>query len=115
MMLLLLAIFLTFVLLKFIPLFSGSVCWIPPLNGMVTATPIKSAYQIGESVSLSCPAESVLEGGVSEMICSPSLQWSPSPDNAHCKAGTVCFLSVLNFKVQVFNQHQEKEFKSQGF
>uniref|UniRef100_A0A3Q4BBL8 Complement component C7 n=1 Tax=Mola mola TaxID=94237 RepID=A0A3Q4BBL8_MOLML len=64
----------------------SSVCWIPPLNGMVTATPTKTAYQIGESVSLSCPAESVLEGEVSEIMCSPSLQWSPSPANAYCKA-----------------------------
>uniref|UniRef100_A0A4W6E4T2 Complement component C7 n=1 Tax=Lates calcarifer TaxID=8187 RepID=A0A4W6E4T2_LATCA len=64
----------------------SSTCGIPPLNSEVTATPNKASYQIGDRVSLSCPAGSELEGEVSEILCSPSLQWSPSPADAHCKA-----------------------------
>lgn len=64
----------------------SSTCGIPPLNSEVVATPTKAAYQIGDRVSLSCPAGSVLDGAVSEIMCNPSLQWSPSPDSTHCKA-----------------------------
>uniref|UniRef100_A0A8D0AH51 Complement component C7 n=1 Tax=Sander lucioperca TaxID=283035 RepID=A0A8D0AH51_SANLU len=64
----------------------SNTCGIPILNGNVIATPTKEAYQIGDRLSLSCPAGSVLDAEVSETICSPSLQWSPSPASAHCKA-----------------------------
>ncbi|XP_044030060.1 complement component 7b isoform X4 [Siniperca chuatsi] len=64
----------------------SSTCGIPPLNSEVIVTPTKATYQIGDRVSLSCPAGSVLDAEVSESMCSPSLQWSPSPANAHCKA-----------------------------
>ncbi|XP_028273758.1 complement component C7 isoform X2 [Parambassis ranga] len=64
----------------------SSTCEVPSLNSLVIATPTKTAYQIGDRVSLSCPAGSVLESEESEIICSPSLQWSPSPANTHCKA-----------------------------
>ncbi|XP_056259013.1 complement component 7b [Seriola aureovittata] len=64
----------------------SSTCGIPPLTGEVIATPTQAAYQIGDRVSLSCPAQSVLDGEVSEILCNPSLQWSPSPAGAHCKA-----------------------------
>ncbi|XP_068191492.1 complement component 7b [Antennarius striatus] len=64
----------------------SSTCKTPRLSGEVVATPMKVAYEIGERLSLSCPAGSVLDGEVSEIICSPSLQWSPSPANAGCKA-----------------------------
>ncbi|XP_051794585.1 complement component 7b [Acanthochromis polyacanthus] len=64
----------------------SSTCGLPPINSLVTATPTKAAYQIGDSVSLSCPVGLVLEGEVSEVICSPSLQWSPSPADTRCKA-----------------------------
>ncbi|XP_076613355.1 complement component C7-like [Chaetodon auriga] len=64
----------------------SSTCSTPPLNSDLIATPTKTTYQIGERVSLSCPAGSVLDGEVSELMCSPSLQWSPSPASAHCKA-----------------------------
>uniref|UniRef100_A0AAQ4NZZ2 Complement component C7 n=1 Tax=Gasterosteus aculeatus aculeatus TaxID=481459 RepID=A0AAQ4NZZ2_GASAC len=67
----------------------SSTCGIPPLNGQVIATPTQAAYQIGDRVSLSCPVGSVLDADVSEIMCSSSLQWSPSPSSAHCKAGTV--------------------------
>ncbi|TDH01819.1 hypothetical protein EPR50_G00166590 [Perca flavescens] len=64
----------------------SNTCGIPVLNSDVIATPTKEAYQIGDILSLSCPAGSVLDAEVSETICSPSLQWSPSPVSAHCKA-----------------------------
>ncbi|XP_041815757.1 complement component 7b [Chelmon rostratus] len=65
----------------------SSTCGIPPLNSELVATPTKEAYQIGERVSLSCPAGSLLDGEVSETMCSSSLQWSPSPASVLCKAG----------------------------
>lgn len=71
---------------------SGSTCEFPALNSDVIAVPTKAAYQIGESVSLSCPGGSQLEGEVSEIMCNPSLQWSPSPAGAQCKAGAVQFI-----------------------
>ncbi|XP_034751456.1 complement component C7 [Etheostoma cragini] len=64
----------------------SNTCGIPVLNRDVIATPAKEAYQIGDRLSLSCPAGSVLDADESETICSPSLQWSPSPASAHCKA-----------------------------
>ncbi|KAA8584656.1 hypothetical protein FQN60_008441, partial [Etheostoma spectabile] len=64
----------------------SNTCGIPVLNSGVLATPTKKAYQIGDRLSLSCPAGSVLDAEESETICSPSLQWSPSTASAHCKA-----------------------------
>uniref|UniRef100_A0A8C2WZY2 Complement component C7 n=1 Tax=Cyclopterus lumpus TaxID=8103 RepID=A0A8C2WZY2_CYCLU len=64
----------------------NSTCGITSLNSQVIATPTQAAYQIGDRVSLSCPVGSVLDAEVSEIVCSPSLQWSPSPASAHCKA-----------------------------
>ncbi|TWW66786.1 complement component 7b [Takifugu flavidus] len=64
----------------------SSTCDFPTLNSDVIAVPTKAAYQIGESLSLSCPGGSQLEGEVSEVMCNPSLQWSPSPAGAQCKA-----------------------------
>ncbi|XP_061589475.1 complement component 7b [Cololabis saira] len=65
----------------------SSMCEIPSVNSLVMVTPSKAAYQIGESVSLSCPEGSVLGNEVSDIMCSPSLQWSPSPAEVHCKSG----------------------------
>lgn len=67
--------------------FPAATCGEPPLNRDVIATPTKAAYQIGDRVSLSCPARSVLDGEESEILCNPSLLWSPSPESIHCKAG----------------------------
>uniref|UniRef100_A0A665WQ00 Complement component C7 n=1 Tax=Echeneis naucrates TaxID=173247 RepID=A0A665WQ00_ECHNA len=64
----------------------SSTCGTPPLDSQVVATPTKAAYQIGDRLSLSCPARLVLDGEVSEVICNPSLQWSPSPEGTRCKA-----------------------------
>uniref|UniRef100_A0A673AUG4 Complement component C7 n=1 Tax=Sphaeramia orbicularis TaxID=375764 RepID=A0A673AUG4_9TELE len=69
----------------------SSSCWRPQLNSDITATPSKSTYDIGDSISLSCPPGTVLEGGVSQTMCSPSLQWSPSPEGAYYSTNTcVC-------------------------
>lgn len=76
------------VILLILLLVPGFSCGFPPFNSEVIATPTKAAYQIGEGLSLSCPSGSMLDGVVSEIMCSPSLQWSPSPTSAHCKAGT---------------------------
>ncbi|XP_061655557.1 complement component 7b [Phyllopteryx taeniolatus] len=65
----------------------SSTCNIPHLNSDVMATPTKVDYQIGDRMSLSCPEGLVLTGDVSDVICSPSLQWSPSPSAAHCSKG----------------------------
>ncbi|KAG7240860.1 hypothetical protein INR49_023434, partial [Caranx melampygus] len=64
----------------------GATCGDPPLNRHVIATPTKAVYQIGDRVSLSCPAHLVLDGEESEILCNPSLLWSPSPENIQCKA-----------------------------
>lgn len=72
----------------------GSTCGIPQLKHDVIATPTKVVYQIGEIVTLTCPEGSMLEGDVSQIMCSPSLQWSPSPDSVLCKAGMVLICSL---------------------
>uniref|UniRef100_A0AAZ3SNR4 Complement component C7 n=1 Tax=Oncorhynchus tshawytscha TaxID=74940 RepID=A0AAZ3SNR4_ONCTS len=62
----------------------GATCDVPSLENDVTGTPWKVMYQIGDSVSLSCPVEMMREG-MAEIICSSSLQWSPSPDSIRCR------------------------------
>uniref|UniRef100_A0A3Q3KJ54 Complement component C7 n=1 Tax=Mastacembelus armatus TaxID=205130 RepID=A0A3Q3KJ54_9TELE len=76
----------------------SSTCGIPPLSSDVIAAPNTAAYQIGDRVSLSCPAGSALEGEVSEIICTPSLQWSPSPAAAHCKAAPTVHAPTSSLK-----------------
>ncbi|RVE62131.1 hypothetical protein OJAV_G00154070 [Oryzias javanicus] len=63
----------------------SSTCATPPVKGLVIATPSKVVYQIGDSVSLSCPEGSVLGSEESTIMCTPSLQWSPSPEDVHCE------------------------------
>ncbi|XP_034047519.1 complement component C7 [Thalassophryne amazonica] len=63
----------------------SSTCGIPPLSSDVIGAPMKAVYEIGDRVLLSCPTGSVLDGEVSEVICSPSLQWSPSPADTLCR------------------------------
>lgn len=72
----------------------GSTCRIPQLKRDVIPTPTKVVYQIGELVTLSCPEGSMLEGDVSQIMCSPSLLWSPSPASVLCKAGMVLICSL---------------------
>ncbi|CAN9504778.1 unnamed protein product [Ophioblennius macclurei] len=79
-----------------------AVCRFPSLNSGVEATPTETTYEIGEAVSLSCPNGLVLHGEVSEMMCSPSLQWSPSPDNAHCKTAPTGATPPAGLKCKVW-------------
>ncbi|XP_077398784.1 complement component C7-like [Vanacampus margaritifer] len=65
----------------------SSTCNIPHLNNDMTATPIKVVYEIGDKITFSCPEGFMLTGDVSDSICNPSLQWSPSPSTAHCIEG----------------------------
>nr|AXB74599.1 complement component 7 [Planiliza haematocheilus] len=80
----------------------SSTCGSPSLNSLVIGTPTKAAYQIGETVFLSCPKGSVLDGEMSEIICNPSLQWSPSPASAHCKAEPTAHSPPANLKCKVW-------------
>ncbi|KAM9820230.1 complement component C7-like [Neosynchiropus ocellatus] len=63
----------------------SSTCESPRLNSEISATPVKDVYQIGDKLSLSCPAGSTLQVEEPDIMCSPSLQWSPSPKSAQCK------------------------------
>ncbi|XP_072518418.1 complement component 7b [Salminus brasiliensis] len=60
-----------------------SSCDAPPLLSHVIATPLKQAYVIGESVSLSCPSGMQFQGEP-EIICRAGLSWSPAPSNFKC-------------------------------
>uniref|UniRef100_A0A8C7FI46 Complement component C7 n=1 Tax=Oncorhynchus kisutch TaxID=8019 RepID=A0A8C7FI46_ONCKI len=62
----------------------SATCGVPSLENDVTGTPWKVIYQIGDSVSLSCPVGMMREG-MAEIVCSSSLQWSPSPDSIRCR------------------------------
>ncbi|XP_033845004.1 complement component 7b [Periophthalmus magnuspinnatus] len=62
-----------------------SVCAAPELQPDIRASPLKHSYEMGESVSLSCPPGLDLDGDVSHSMCSSSLQWSPSPKDTRCK------------------------------
>lgn len=86
------------VVLKTLLLVPGSTCGIPLLDSEVVATPTKVTYQIGDRISLSCPVGSVLEGEVSNIMCSSSLQWSPSPADVHCKPGMTHLFSESTVK-----------------
>ncbi|KAM6985200.1 complement component 7b [Aplochiton taeniatus] len=69
-----------------------AVCRLPTLGSGVMATPTRVAYHIGDRVHLTCPSGKVLEG-LSEIMCSSSLQWSPSPD-ARCAEGKAFWTSL---------------------
>ncbi|KAM4528425.1 complement component C7 [Odontesthes bonariensis] len=77
-------------------------CEIPTVNSLVKATPTKSVYDIGEHVSLSCPAGWVLDGDVSEIMCSSSLQWSPSPSDFHCESAPTAPQPPTGLKCKVW-------------
>lgn len=82
----------------------GSTCGVPSLSSTVTATPTKLAYDIGDRVFLSCPEGSVMDGEMSELMCNPSLQWSPSPAGVHCKPGK---MHLINIDYSGFNMWLE--------
>lgn len=87
----------------------SSSCGIPPVSGEVIATPTKAAYQIGDKLSLSCPPSLVLDGEVSEVICNPSLQWSPSPADARCKAAPTAPSPPSGLKCKLWENVGETE------
>ncbi|XP_061733152.1 complement component 7b isoform X2 [Nerophis ophidion] len=80
----------------------SSICNIPQLNSEVIATPTKAAYQIGDGVSLSCPSGWTMTGDVSDIICSPSLQWSPSPSTARCSNGATGLTPAVQLKCKLW-------------
>nr|XP_057920646.1 complement component 7b [Doryrhamphus excisus] len=80
----------------------SSTCNIPQLNSDVIATPTKVAYQIGDTVSLSCPSGLMMTGDISDVICSPSLQWSPSPSTAHCSKGLMAPTPPVQLKCKLW-------------
>ncbi|XP_054612898.1 complement component 7b isoform X2 [Dunckerocampus dactyliophorus] len=80
----------------------SSTCNIPQLNSDVIATPTKVAYQIGDRVSLSCPSGLMMTGDISDIICSPSLQWSPSPSTAHCSEGLIAPTRSVQLKCKLW-------------
>lgn len=58
-------------------------------------------------MSLSCPGGSELEGHVSETMCSPSLQWSPSPAAAQCKPEPTAAAPVSVLKCKLWETARE--------
>ncbi|KAG7481185.1 hypothetical protein MATL_G00064130 [Megalops atlanticus] len=60
-----------------------TVCSAPLLPPEITGSPWNLTYQIGETITMTCPPERKLEGP-SEILCDSSLNWSPQPENAKC-------------------------------
>ncbi|XP_070690183.1 complement component C7 [Pempheris klunzingeri] len=58
-------------------------CMIKSLADDVIASPLKQGYDIGETVTLSCPAGMQLVGEAA-IICNPSLHFSPDPAEIKC-------------------------------
>ncbi|XP_040010053.1 complement component C7 isoform X2 [Xiphias gladius] len=63
-----------------------SKCRIESLADDVIASPWKQAYEIGETVTLSCPEGRQLLGEATT-ICDPSLNFSPDPADVKCSQG----------------------------
>ncbi|KAF3695670.1 Complement component C7 Precursor [Channa argus] len=63
----------------------ASMCKIESLAEDIIASPLKQAYGIGESVTLSCPEGRQLLGEAT-VICNPSLHFSPDPANIQCSS-----------------------------
>lgn len=68
------------------PFISASRCKIPSLGDGVMASPLKSSYNIGEFVTLSCPTGRELRGDA-RVTCDPSLNFSPDPTTVSCISG----------------------------
>ncbi|XP_076859381.1 complement component C7 [Brachyhypopomus gauderio] len=62
-------------------------CGPPILPVGVTGTPWNVSYRIGESVLLSCPTGTRIDGP-GEILCNSGLSWSPEPKNTKCVAAT---------------------------
>lgn len=59
-------------------------CMMPELGADVLVSPDKSSYEIGDTVTLSCPEGKQLRGETTA-ICDPSLNFSPDPTQVSCK------------------------------
>ncbi|CAL9707983.1 unnamed protein product [Knipowitschia caucasica] len=59
-------------------------CMMPDLAAGVTVSPDNSSYNIGETVTLSCPEGERLKGERTA-ICDPSLNFSPDPTQVSCQ------------------------------
>uniref|UniRef100_A0A667XH33 Complement component C7 n=1 Tax=Myripristis murdjan TaxID=586833 RepID=A0A667XH33_9TELE len=59
-------------------------CRIESLSDSVSASPLKQSYGIGERITLSCPEGRHIVGET-EIICDPSLHFSPDPAGITCK------------------------------
>uniref|UniRef100_A0A8C6TML5 Complement component C7 n=1 Tax=Neogobius melanostomus TaxID=47308 RepID=A0A8C6TML5_9GOBI len=59
-------------------------CMMPALAAGVLVSPDKSNYDIGDTVTLSCPEGKQLQGE-KKAICDPSLNFSPDPTEVTCK------------------------------
>ncbi|KAJ8414024.1 hypothetical protein AAFF_G00066220 [Aldrovandia affinis] len=61
----------------------STVCVTPPLSRDVMGSPWKLTYEIGETITLSCPSEKV-RMGAPEIQCDSSLNWYPQPEGINC-------------------------------
>ncbi|KAM4745859.1 complement component C7 [Anableps anableps] len=60
-----------------------SVCRLPSLAEDVIASPLQEAYQLGDTVSLSCPQGSAIDGEETS-TCDSSFNFSPDPAQTRC-------------------------------
>ncbi|XP_037535981.1 complement component C7 [Nematolebias whitei] len=60
-----------------------SVCKLPLLTADIIVFPLREAYHLGETVSLSCPEGKELQGETSSS-CDSSLHFSPDPAEVRC-------------------------------
>ncbi|XP_029016569.1 complement component C7 [Betta splendens] len=63
----------------------ASRCKIQSLGDGVIASPLKPSYNIGEFITLSCPAGKQLRGEA-RVTCNPSLVFSPDPTTVSCNS-----------------------------
>lgn len=70
-------------------------CKIGTLADDVIASPLKQAYDIGETLTLSCPRGRQLLGEAT-IICDASLQFSPDPAGIKCSPGKFYFKAHID-------------------
>uniref|UniRef100_A0A7N8YQG0 Complement component C7 n=1 Tax=Mastacembelus armatus TaxID=205130 RepID=A0A7N8YQG0_9TELE len=73
-------------------------CKIENLADGVITSPLKQAYDIGDSVTLSCPEGRQLLGETT-IICDPSLNFSPNPADIRCSPGKFHFKVHINSRM----------------
>lgn len=72
--------------------FLVSICKLQSLSEDVVASPLRQAYMIGDSVTLSCPEGKTLQGEAT-VTCDPSLHFSPDPADVRCIQSNLYFCS----------------------